>query len=57
MHSFIAEGLIDEFRIMIHPLTLGGGTPLIPPAARLNLDLVETKTFGGGAVYVRYRRA
>jgi dihydrofolate reductase len=57
VHSFIAEGLIDEFRIMIHPLTLGGGTPLIPPAARLNLDLVETKAFGGGAVYVRYRLA
>jgi dihydrofolate reductase len=57
VHSFIAEGLIDEFRIIVHPLTLGGGTPLFPPAARLDLDLVETKAFGGGAVYVRYRLA
>jgi dihydrofolate reductase len=54
VHTFIAEGLIDEFRVIIHPLTLGGGTPLIPTGSRLNLDLLESKVFGTGAVYVRY---
>jgi dihydrofolate reductase len=57
VHAFIAEGLIDEFRVMIHPVTLGGGTPLIPVGAELDLDLVESKAFGSGAVYVRYRLA
>ena len=57
VHSFVAEGLIDEFRILIHPVILGGGTPLLPPGVAVDLDLVESRSFGGGAVYVRYRRA
>jgi dihydrofolate reductase len=57
VHSFIAEGLIDEFRIMIHPVTLGGGTPLVPARAQLDLELVESEVFGSGAVYARYRLA
>jgi dihydrofolate reductase len=57
VHTFIAEGLIDEFRVMIHPLTLGGGTPLIPAGTRLDLDLVESHVFGSGAVYLRYQLA
>ena len=51
-------GLIDEYRIFVAPVLLGGGTPYF--AARpdkLDLELVETKTFGGGIVYLRYRRA
>lgn len=57
VHSFVAEGLIDEFRIVVHPVILGGGTPLLPPGVALELDLVESRTFASGAVYVRYRRA
>jgi dihydrofolate reductase len=57
VHSFLAEGLVDELRLMIHPVTLGGGTPLIPAGAATNLDLIESKAFDGGAVYVRYRLA
>jgi dihydrofolate reductase len=57
VHSFLAEGLIDEFRIMIHPVTLGAGTPLLPAGTAMDLDLIESKAFDGGAVYVRYRLA
>ncbi|WP_433678675.1 dihydrofolate reductase family protein [Nocardia sp. CA-119907] len=55
VHSFIDMGLIDEFRIVVHPVTLGSGTPLFHDKAKLDLDLLESKSFGSGAVYLRYQ--
>ncbi len=55
VHGFVEEGLIDEFRILVHPVTLGGGTPLFHGNAKLDLELLESKTFDSGAVYVRYQ--
>ena len=55
--TFLKLGLIDEFRPFVHPAVLGGGTPYLPPMdERINLQLVETRTFGSGVVYVRYQR-
>ena len=54
--TFIKLGLIDEYRLFLSPVVLGGGTPYFPALdERLNLELVETKTFGSRVVYVRYR--
>jgi dihydrofolate reductase len=51
-------GLIDEHRLFVHPVIVGGGTAYFPPLdERINLQLVETRTFGSGVVYVRYRSA
>jgi dihydrofolate reductase len=51
-------GLIDEFRPFVIPVVLGGGTPFFPAVdEKVALELVETRTFGGGVVYLRYRRA
>jgi dihydrofolate reductase len=47
--------LIDEFRIVVHPVTLGRGTPLFHDKAKLELELLESKAFSSGAVYVRYQ--
>jgi dihydrofolate reductase len=56
--SAIKLGLIDEFRLFVSPVVLGGGTPYFPALdERLNLELVETRTFGSPVVYLRYRRA
>jgi dihydrofolate reductase len=50
-------GLIDECRLFVSPVVLGGGTPYFPPLdERIDLELVETRTFGSRVVYVRYRR-
>jgi dihydrofolate reductase len=49
--------LIDEWRLFVSPVLLGGGTPYFPPLdERVNLELVETRTFGSRVVYLRYRR-
>jgi dihydrofolate reductase len=55
--SLMELGLIDEFRPFVHPVVLGGGTPYFPPLdQRINLELVESRKFGSGVVYLRYQR-
>jgi dihydrofolate reductase len=55
--TFMRLGLIDEYRRFISPVVLGGGTPYFPALdERINLELVETRTFGSRVVYVRYQR-
>jgi dihydrofolate reductase len=53
--TFMELGLIDEYRLFVHPVLVGGGTPFFPPLdERVDLHLVETRTFGSGAVCLRY---
>lgn len=56
--AFIKLGLVDEYRLFISPVALGGGTPYFPAQAeRINLELVERQTFGSRVVYLRYQCA
>ncbi|MFF9809968.1 dihydrofolate reductase family protein [Streptomyces coeruleorubidus] len=53
-----AMGLIDEYRAMVHPVLVGGGIPFFPQhERRVDLELVETRTFSSRVVYLRYRVA
>jgi len=51
----IQLGLVDEYRLLIHPVLIGSGTPFFPPLEEpMSLRMVETRTFRSGVVYVRY---
>ena len=53
-----ALGLIDEYRARVYPVLVGGGIPYFPRSERrVDLELVETRTFRSGVVYLRYRVA
>jgi dihydrofolate reductase len=55
--AFTKLGLIDEYRLFVSPVVLGAGTPYFPALEeRIDLELVETRTFGSRVVYLRYRR-
>jgi dihydrofolate reductase len=55
--SMIRLGLIDEYRLFVNPIVVGGGIPFFPAMERpIALDLLETRTFGSRVVYTRYRR-
>ncbi|MEU5976459.1 dihydrofolate reductase family protein [Streptomyces sp. NPDC047315] len=51
-----ALGLIDEYRTVVYPVLVGGGTPFFPrDERRVDLELVETRTFNSKFAYLRYR--
>jgi dihydrofolate reductase len=53
--TFIRLGLVDEFRLSVHPVVLGEGKPLfVDMKQRLNLKLVHSKTFSSGVVQLIY---
>jgi dihydrofolate reductase len=55
--EFVRHGLVDEYRIYVHPVVIGRGKALFPPSdAKLSLRLAETRAFGNGVVLLHYRR-
>jgi dihydrofolate reductase len=56
-HSFIERGLIDAFRLVVHPVVLGAGTPYFPRLERpIGLRLTDTRRFESGVIYMGYER-
>lgn len=53
--TFIKLGLVDEFRLSVHPVILGEGKPLfIDIKEKVNLRLIDTKRFYSGVVQLCY---
>lgn len=55
MHTLLQHDLIDELRLMIHPIVLGNGKRLFKEGlTRKGLRLVESKAFDTGVVVLTY---
>ena len=46
--------LVDEYRLMIHPVLVGRGTTALRDNLRAELRLLESKTLANGVVVVSY---
>lgn len=54
IQSFLDLGLVDEFRLLVHPVFLGKGKPLFNHQnGWRRLDLLDSKTFSNGVVVLR----
>jgi dihydrofolate reductase len=51
----IEAGLVDELQLFLVPAIVGGGKRALPGGVRSDLELLDTRRFAGGAVYLRYR--
>ena len=56
MHSLLEADLIDQYRILVHPVLLAKGRSFLQDgAARVNLDLVDTTVMSGGVAVLTYQ--
>jgi dihydrofolate reductase len=56
--ALLQEGLLDELRLMVHPVVVGSGKRLFEAGGdRKALELMDSKTFNTGVVYLTYRPA
>lgn len=51
----LASGLVDELALFVMPVVVGSGKPALPSGLRLQLKLVDHRSFDSGTVYVHYR--
>jgi dihydrofolate reductase len=58
VRSLLREGLLDELGLMVHPIVLGRGKRLFEDGIdEMVLELVDSKTFSTGVLYLTYRPA
>jgi dihydrofolate reductase len=56
VRSLLAEDLLDELNLMVHPVVVGASKRLFEEGGdSKRLELVDSKTFKTGVVYLTYR--
>jgi dihydrofolate reductase len=58
VRSLLADDLLDELRLMVHPIVVGDGKRLFEEGGdQKALELVDSKTFSTGVHYLTYQLA
>jgi dihydrofolate reductase len=58
VHALITAGLVDEYRLFVHPAVQGRGRRLFPDGHVIpRLRLLDARSFGSGTTYAAYRPA
>jgi dihydrofolate reductase len=53
--SLLRDGLVDEVRLMVHPILLGSGKRLFPESDdAIMMNLAESRTLDSGSLILRY---
>jgi dihydrofolate reductase len=58
VRSLLRDKVLDELRLLVHPIVVGSGKRLFPESIdRVPLKLVDSRTFSTGVVYLTYELA
>jgi dihydrofolate reductase len=57
VQSLFRDGLLDELRLLVHPIVVGKGSRLFDGVGPSSLELIGSKAFDNGVISARYRPA
>ena len=57
VRSLLQAGVVDELRLMLHPLVVGRGARLFEDPSEHRFELAESRAFSSGVLYLTYRPA
>jgi dihydrofolate reductase len=57
VRTLLRDGLLDELRLLVHPIVVGHGKRLFDDGEQVALTLADSRTFSTGVLALTYQRA